>query len=246
MRNSRVGDIRDRFFGRFDVQPNGCWTWNGAKLKMGRYFYGGIAGKIDGVRYSKPGVNIGAHRASWILHNGPIPNGEGAHGTVVMHKCDNPLCVNPDHLMLGSQQDNVRDMNTKSRGNTSGLDSGNTGTKHRNAAFTPEQLRYVCESTKTGNDIAKELGVSRHCISRIRTGQTYINETSAELLKHVEEDRRRVRRQGTANPISKLTDDQVRYIRGSEKTTYAIAEEFGVSQPTIANARRKATYKYVV
>lgn len=245
MRASRVGDVRKRFFERFEIAPNGCWIWIGSKIKMGRYYYGAIGGAIDGVHYVKKTYRMGAHRASWILHNGPIPMGDGDHGTVVMHKCDNPLCVNPEHLMLGSQQDNVRDMNDKHRGNASGL-LPKSGTQHRNSVIDAATLKYVVESTKTGADIAKELGVSRHCISRIRTGITYSGETSGKQLAKVELQRTKVRRQGTANPISKLTEDQVRYIRSSIKTTYVIAEEFGVSQPTIANARRKATYKYVI
>jgi DNA-binding CsgD family transcriptional regulator len=245
MRASRVGDVRERFFKRFEVSKEGCWIWTGSKLQMGRYFYGAISGAIDGVRYFKPGARFGAHRASWILHYGPIPKGEGAHGTVVMHKCDNPLCVNPEHLMLGSQQDNVRDMNEKIRGNTGGL-VVKTGTQHRNASLTPEQLKYVVESTKTAVDVAKEFGVSRHCINKIRTGLSYTEETDLKSLLDAEEERKKYRRAGMANATSKLTDDQVRYIRSSKKTTYVIAEEFGVSQPTIANARRRATYKNVV
>jgi DNA-binding CsgD family transcriptional regulator len=244
MRISRVGDVRKRFFERFEVVPSGCWIWMGTKIKMGRYFYGAIAGEIDGVRYSNKGVKIGAHRASWILHNGPIPEGNGHHGTVVMHKCDNPLCVNPDHLMLGTQQDNVQDMNAKSRGNTRGI-IPKTGTEHKNAALTPFHLKYVIESPKTAMEIAKELGVSRHLIDNARMGKTYAGEFSARKLEKHRAERKKALRHGTTNPISKLTEDQVRYIRSSDKTTYVIAEEFGVSQPTIANARRKATYKNV-
>lgn len=245
MRISRVGDVRKRFFERFEKAPSGCWIWTGTKIKMGRYFYGAIGGLIDGVRYVAKGQKIGAHRASWILHNGPIPEGDGVHGTVVMHKCDNPLCVNPEHLMLGSQQDNVRDMNAKKRGNTTGL-SPKFGTDHRNSALSKDQLKYVVESLKTAIEVAKELGVSRHLINRVRLGDSYKTETNIDTLSRVEIERKKYRRAGSSNPISKLTDDQVRYIRKSEKTTYVIAEEFGVSQPTIANARRGATYKYVV
>lgn len=245
MRKSRVGDVRDRFFDRFDIAENGCWIWNATLIKMGRYFYGAIAGKIDGVRYVKTGINMGAHRVSWILHYGAIPAGEGSHGTVVMHKCDNPLCVNPEHLMLGSQQDNVADMNAKKRGSTVGFVVA-TGTKHRNSRLTAEQLQYVLTSERSAPDIAKEYGVSRHLISDVRCGKRYKEETNFEELQELAKTRKGRVRNGGENPFSKLTDDQVRYIRTSTKTTYVIAEEFNVSQPTIANARRRATYKNVV
>lgn len=113
MRRSRRGDIRDRFYSRYVVDSeSGCWLWMGNKHKDG---YGVICGKIDGVRYVKAGVNMLAHRASWILHYGDIQDNGEYHGTVVMHKCDNPSCVNPEHLMLGSQKDNVHDAISKRR-----------------------------------------------------------------------------------------------------------------------------------
>jgi hypothetical protein len=63
-------------------------------------------------RYTSPtSVRVGAHRASWILTNGPIP--EGQH---VLHRCDNPPCVRPQHLWLGIELDNAHDRQAKGRG----------------------------------------------------------------------------------------------------------------------------------
>jgi len=76
----------------------GCWNWT-ASLGPGRY------GKI---RYL--GKTFRAHRASYILFNGEIPRGK-----LVCHSCDNPLCINPDHLFIGSQKENIRDMDSKNR-----------------------------------------------------------------------------------------------------------------------------------
>lgn len=61
------------------------------------------------------GKALSAHRISYELHNGPIPVGEGYHGTCVCHECDNRKCVNPDHLYLGPQIDNVHDRDEKGR-----------------------------------------------------------------------------------------------------------------------------------
>lgn len=76
----------------------GCWIWTGATV---RDDYGCII--VDG-------KVIRAHRFSWQLHNGPIPK-----GLFVLHKCDTPSCVNPQHLFLGTQLDNIRDMLNKNR-----------------------------------------------------------------------------------------------------------------------------------
>ena len=88
--------------------PGECWEWTGARLPSG---YGFITRnlKIDGRR---KGVTIYAHRMSYEIHNGEIPEGLQA-----LHSCDNPSCPNPDHLFIGTQQDNVDDMMSKGRHN---------------------------------------------------------------------------------------------------------------------------------
>ena len=88
----------DRFLGRYTVMPSACWLWNAAT--DGRY--GTI--RTDGKQQTK------AHRASWMVHFGPIPKGKH-----VLHRCDNTLCVNPEHLFLGTHADNMRDMRAKGR-----------------------------------------------------------------------------------------------------------------------------------
>ena len=79
-----------------------CWVWTAAIDKCG-YGYIGLG----------PGKGMGkAHRVSWQLHKGGIPE-----GLCVLHKCDNPSCVNPEHLFLGTQKDNAVDRELKGRGN---------------------------------------------------------------------------------------------------------------------------------
>ncbi len=91
--------IEERFWSKVD-KTGSCWLWTGCKHPQG---YGRI-GVSKKVKY--------AHRISWELHNGTIP--EGAH---VLHKCDVPCCVNPDHLFLGTHRDNMQDKIAKGRAN---------------------------------------------------------------------------------------------------------------------------------
>lgn len=90
-------DGRSRFTAAIKKTDDGCWMWSVPSDR-----YGTI--RVDG-------RTVKAHRYSWELAHGAIPSGMS-----VLHKCDRPLCVNPDHLFLGSQRDNVRDMASKGRG----------------------------------------------------------------------------------------------------------------------------------
>lgn len=94
--------MEQRFWMKVDRRgPDECWPWKGTKLRHGY-----------GVLY-KPGKTseyVRAHRFSWSLVNGPIPD-----GMVICHRCDNPNCVNPAHLFVGSIADNNHDRNAKGR-----------------------------------------------------------------------------------------------------------------------------------
>lgn len=84
---------------RYDIMPSGCWEWSGARYHHG---YGAI-------RFG--GQTRQAHRVAWERVNGPIPK-----GLIVRHFiCDNPPCVNPEHLLLGTQGDNIRDRYRRAR-----------------------------------------------------------------------------------------------------------------------------------
>lgn len=99
----RQGD--QRFWSKVNKTSN-CWEWTGYRQKIG---YGsiGVGSRLDGTKRA-----ILAHRFSYELHFGPISD-----GLKVLHTCDNRACVRPDHLWLGTQLDNVRDMIQKGRAN---------------------------------------------------------------------------------------------------------------------------------
>jgi hypothetical protein len=95
--------MTQRFMDKVSPEPNsGCWLWTGAATPFG---YGNFMVMKAGKKSTEK-----AHRFSYQLHHGPIPK-----GMVVMHKCDVPGCVNPDHLSLGTPSENSRDIVKKGR-----------------------------------------------------------------------------------------------------------------------------------
>jgi hypothetical protein len=97
------------------VKTSTCWIWTGAVIKNGLPY-----GQIRvGSRPKRKMVLC--HRLSYELHHGPIPPGMD-----VLHSCDNPRCVNPDHLSLGTHQQNMADMSSKMRGRPAGYEQKTT------------------------------------------------------------------------------------------------------------------------
>lgn len=131
--------------------PDECWEWQAAK-QHGGYGFFGIAGK-----------SIKAHRFSWELANGPIPKGEGYHGTCVCHKCDNPSCVNPNHLFLGTNKDNADDRDAKGRCKA----KGPLGERSGRSKLKAEQVVAIRNDGRKVTEIARAYGVGHATIHRI-------------------------------------------------------------------------------
>lgn len=133
----------ERFWSKVDVRgPDDCWEWQ----ERSRHEYGyGILANAGGERR--------AHRISWEIHHGTPPG--SLH---VLHKCDNPPCVNPSHLFLGTPRDNVRDMHKK----------GRRVYKTTLSDDDAEIVRIMYhERRMTQKEIARKFGVSSALVSNI-------------------------------------------------------------------------------
>lgn len=149
-----LGDDNARFDSYVELIPEtSCHWWAGNSSSNG---YGSI--RIEG-------KHALAHRYAYARAHGPIPKGEGYHGTVVMHTCDNKLCVNPEHLVLGSQSSNLDDMVKKGRG-AKGVKSGKAKLTESDIA----RIRFGGEST---SHLASALGVGCNAILCVRTRKTW-------------------------------------------------------------------------
>lgn len=129
-------------FNRIVLPMDGCWVWQGEKTKAG---YGMVSLSIGGKR-----VRNYAHRISLYLKDGHIKEGHQA-----CHHCDNPICVNPDHLFSGTQRDNTHDMMKKGRWNA----GPPVGERNPSAKLSEQEVLDIRR--------LHELGVSQHELARI-------------------------------------------------------------------------------
>ena len=144
-----------RFHSKYSPEPNtGCWIWTGSD----NYRYGLIASN---------GRQMKAHRVSYELHHGSIPA-----GMVVMHQCDNPLCVNPAHLKLGTQLDNIKDRDRKGR-QVPSRPTGQLNGMSKLSVSAVQSIKSLAEAGSLHSDLAVLFGVSRTCVSFISSGKRW-------------------------------------------------------------------------
>jgi hypothetical protein len=150
------GTIEERFF-RHIEKTDGCWLWTGRLVGKG---YGSLGMGGKGAKHKL------SHRLSYEIHHGEIPD-----GMVVMHKCDNPRCVNPNHLEVGTQSQNIKD--AFARGRKLNLPSGLKGESHGASKLNNASVINIRESTLSIAELAKLYGVSNTAIERVRARKTW-------------------------------------------------------------------------
>ena len=144
----KYDDERDMILARSEIDPiSGCWEWSGSRNPKG---YGTA-------QFRGRGMN--AHRVSYLAFMGPI-----GPGLCVCHVCDNPGCVNPEHLWLGTYKENWHDCRAKGR-ETSGERNGRSKLTHDD--ILRMRLMYALNPDRTQQVIASLFGVSRSCVCKI-------------------------------------------------------------------------------
>lgn len=137
----------DRFMSHVSPEPmSGCWLWAAACMKNG---YG---------QFRQIHTHELAHRASIRLFKGIVPDSK----MDVMHSCDNPSCVNPDHLSVGTRTNNMRDSIKKGR--------FQMGMRHYKVKLSEEQVREIYHATGYQREIATRYGTTQATVCRIKSG----------------------------------------------------------------------------
>jgi hypothetical protein len=206
-------NLLSRFEKKFIREANdGCWLWIGATVRGG---YGSIG--IAGSRTRS------AHRVAWELYKGPLNATQW-----VLHRCDTPACVNPQHLFLGTPGANAADRAQKGR---SAKQFGEANPRSR---LSEAQVLAIRADNRPGRRLAPLYGVTPATIQSVRNGQTWKHLAVAGM--------RSVGNAGMYNGKRKLNEAQVAQIRASPLGYRKLAKQFGVDRTTIRNVKTNKSW----
>lgn len=166
MRGRVYPPLAERFAAKVDKAPGhgpagDCWVWTGAKTHFGYGQIGRGGGRGQRVDY--------AHRVAYEIHHSVVLGAARESGVLVLHKCDNPSCVNPNHLFLGSDADNSADKIAKGR-NRTGDQAGESNPRSR---LTDDEVRAMRKHRGTYSGTADVFGVSQTTAWNVRNRKTW-------------------------------------------------------------------------
>lgn len=212
----------DQFWSNINYPGNDqdCWEWVSPQKHKDGY------GRFK---------NVGAHRLAWEFYNGPIPQGQQ-----VLHKCDNPPCCNPEHLFLGTTQDNRQDCVNKNR--------QAKGSKNAGSVLTEEIVFEILEKVNNGEItnltvLSNTYNISESALSHIFDGTKW---------KHITINYKTPMSQLKLKIISpkwKLTETDVHQIKidiSNNVSLTTIAKQYGVKRNTILDIKLGKNWKWVV
>jgi HNH endonuclease len=213
---TRTDSLEVRFRQRVTQEPNtGCWLWTGNTFPNG---YGQI---------SCGGRKLLTHRVSFELDRGSVPADK-----VVCHRCDVPLCVNPDHLFLGTQSDNVSDCYKKGRRPVGSLKS--------NALLTEEAVADIRTYRLTHKAFAALYGASEGSVRAAQIGKSWHHVKSGKKPRAGQ-----IHSQGERHRDAKLNEDAVRDIRKRRMSLAAYGRLYGVTAQSVRSAMYRQTWTHV-
>ena len=193
-------------------EPNsGCWLWNGSSYTSG---YGLIWSNHP------KRTSYLAHRVSYSIYKGGIPKFK-----LVCHHCDNPACVNPDHLFLGTYSDNMLDKTTKGR--------TPSGEKHGMSFLKEHEVIEIYNSKGTYEDIGRSYGISGMNVKRIKNGK---------IWRHLNLKPQSERRRGRSK-LSLIDANIIRDAFNAGFKQLSIAQYYNVSLSSISRIITNETYQ---
>jgi hypothetical protein len=211
----------DIFWAHVDKKsPGECWEWRGGRHSAG---YG---------EFKRGGLGR-AHRYSFALHYGEIP--DGLH---VLHKCDNPGCVNPGHLYAGTHQQNMRDM---------GMSGAQKGERNPRNIITQKTALAILSMFAVGR---RQKDIAAECVTSVGVVRSIANRKTWGWLPGAEEAIKRYKSiskhpRGEHVYNSKITDTDARGIFAAQGKHRDIATVYGVSPTLVGNIKRKQAWKHI-